>query len=148
VLRYANVYGARQDPKGEAGIVAIFAERLLRGEPPRIFGDGLQTRDYVHVSDVVAVQRAALQRWAPGVYNVGTGLETTLRALYSRVQEALGTRIEPIYLPENRGELRRSALSHRRLAEGLGVAPTVDLQAGLALTLPYYRQKATPRASG
>jgi UDP-glucose 4-epimerase len=149
VVRYANVYGPRQDPKGEAGIVAIFAERLLRGEPPRIFGDGLQTRDYVHVSDVVAVQRAALQRWSPGVYNVGTGVETTLRALFSRVQEALGgERIEPIYLPENRGELRRSALSHRRLAEGLGVAPTVDLQAGLAATLPYYRQKVTPRAHG
>jgi UDP-glucose 4-epimerase len=148
VLRYANVYGARQDPKGEAGIVAIFAERLLRGEPPRIYGDGLQTRDYVHVSDIVAVQRAALQRWTAGVYNVGTGVETTLRALFSRVREALGgERVEPIYLPENRGELRRSALSHRRLAEGLGVAPTVDLAAGLAATLPYYRQRATPRAS-
>jgi UDP-glucose 4-epimerase len=145
VLRYANVYGARQDPKGEAGIIAIFAEKLLRGEPPRIFGDGLQTRDYVHVSDIVAISRAALASWVPGVYNVGTGVETTLRLLYSRVQETLGAKpaqkIEPLYLPENRGELRRSALSHRRLAECLGVAPTVDLQAGLAATLPYYRQK-------
>jgi UDP-glucose 4-epimerase len=142
ILRYANVYGARQDPKGEAGIVAIFAERLLRGEPPRIFGDGLQTRDYVHVSDVVAASRAALQSWVPGTYNVGTGIETTLRALFSRVQEALGgTPLEPLYLPANRGELRRSALTHRRLAEGLGVAPTVELPAGLAVTLPYYRKK-------
>jgi UDP-glucose 4-epimerase len=142
VLRYANVYGARQDPKGEAGIVAIFAERLLRGEPPRIYGDGLQTRDYVHVSDVVAVQRAALAQWASGVFNVGTGIETTLRSLYSKVQKALGLDpIEPLHLPENRGELRRSALSHRRLAETLGVAPSVDLDAGLAQTLPFYRQK-------
>lgn len=141
ILRYANVYGARQDPKGEAGIVAIFAEKLLRGEPPRIFGDGLQTRDYVHVSDIAAISRAALATWVPGVYNVGTGVETTLRLLYARVQDALGVRIEPLYLPENRGELRRSALSHRRLAEGLGVAPTVELPAGLAATLPYYRQK-------
>ena len=141
ILRYANVYGARQDPKGEAGIIAIFAEKLLRGEPPRIFGDGLQTRDYVHVSDIVAISRAALATWVPGLYNVGTGVETTLRLLYARVQDALGVRIEPLYLPENRGELRRSALSHRRLAEGLGVAPTVELPAGLAATLPYYRQK-------
>ena len=141
ILRYANVYGARQDPKGEAGIIAIFAEKLLRGEPPRIFGDGLQTRDYVHVSDIVAISRAALATWVPGVYNVGTGVETTLRLLYARVQDALGVRMEPLYLPENRGELRRSALSHRRLAEGLGVAPTMELTAGLAATLPYYRQK-------
>ncbi len=149
VFRYANVYGPRQDPKGEAGIVAIFAERLLRGEPPRIFGDGLQTRDYVHVSDIVAVQRAALgqaagRRWTSGVFNVGTGIETTLRSLYSRVQKTLGLDpVEPLYLPENRGELRRSALSHRRLAETFGVAPTVELDAGLAQTLPYYRRKRT-----
>ena len=98
-------------------------------------------RDYVHVSDIVAISRAALATWVPGVYNVGTGIETTLRLLYARVQDALGIRMEPLYLPENRGELRRSALSHRRLAERLGVAPTMDLQAGLAATLPYYRQK-------
>jgi UDP-glucose 4-epimerase len=142
ILRYANVYGARQDPKGEAGIVAIFAERLLRGEPPRIYGDGLQTRDYVHVSDIVAVQRAALAQWTSGVFNVGTGIETTLRSLYSRVQKGLGLDpVEPIHLAENRGELRRSALSHRRLAETFGVAPTVELDAGLALTLPFYKHQ-------
>ena len=142
VLRYANVYGARQDPKGEAGIVAIFAERLLRGEPPRIYGDGLQTRDYVHVSDVVAVQRAAFAQWSSGVFNVGTGVETTLRSLFSKVQKALGVDlVEPLYLPENRGELRRSALSHRRLAETFGVAPAVEVDPGLAETLPFYRRK-------
>jgi UDP-glucose 4-epimerase len=142
IVRYANVYGARQDPKGEAGIIAIFAERLLRGEPPRIFGDGLQTRDYVHVSDVVAVQQAALNQWVSGVFNVGTGIETTLRSLFSKVQKGLGIGpVEPLYVPENRGELRRSALSHRRLAETLGVAPTVELDAGLAQTLPYYRRR-------
>ncbi|HEV8241766.1 MAG TPA: NAD-dependent epimerase/dehydratase family protein [Thermoanaerobaculia bacterium] len=146
IVRYANIYGARQDPKGEAGIIAIFAERLLRGEPPRIFGDGLQTRDYVHVSDVVAVQRAALNQWVSGVFNVGTGVETTLRSLYSKVQKGLGLApVEPLYLPENRGELRRSALSHRHLAETLGVAPSVELDAGLAQTLPYYRQQQQAR---
>jgi len=146
IVRYANIYGARQDPKGEAGIIAIFAERLLRGEPPRIFGDGLQTRDYVHVSDVVAVQRAALAQWVSGIFNVGTGVETTLRSLYSKVLNGLGLEpVEPLYLPENRGELRRSALSHRRLAEMLGVAPTVELDAGLAQTLPYYRKRQQAR---
>ena len=146
IFRYANVYGARQDPKGEAGIIAIFAERLLRGEPPRIFGDGLQTRDYVHVSDIAACSRAAMERWTPGIYNVGTGVETTLRSLYARVVAGLGLPpVEPIYLAENRGELRRNALSHRRLAETFGVAPAVALEAGLAATLPYYRRKvATP----
>jgi UDP-glucose 4-epimerase len=142
IFRYANVYGARQDPKGEAGIIAIFAERLLRGEPPRIFGDGLQTRDYVHVSDIAACSRAAMERWTPGIYNVGTGVETTLRSLYARVLAGLGLPpVEPLYLAENRGELRRNALSHRRLAETFGVAPTVELEAGLAMTLPYYRSK-------
>jgi len=142
IVRYANVYGPRQDPKGEAGIIAIFAERLLSGAPPRIFGDGLQTRDYVHVDDVAAVQRAALAHWRPGIYNVGTGVETTLRALYARVMKELGiSGIEPLYLPENRGELRRSALSSQRLAETLGVAPSITLDAGLRTTLPYYRQK-------
>jgi UDP-glucose 4-epimerase len=142
IVRYANIYGPRQDPKGEAGIVAIFAERLLSGQPPRIFGDGLQTRDYVHVDDVCAVQRAAMAHWVPGVYNVGTGVETTLRSLYARVLKGLGMEaVEPIYLPENRGELRRSALSSRRLAQALGVAPSIDLETGLAATLPYYRQK-------
>jgi UDP-glucose 4-epimerase len=151
IVRYANIYGARQDPKGEAGIIAIFAERLLRGEPPRIFGDGLQTRDYVHVSDVVAVQRAALGtdrpgHWVSGIFNVGTGVETTLRSLYSKVQKGLGLEpVEPLYVAENRGELRRSALSHRRLAETLGVAPTVELDAGLAQTLPYYRRQQQAR---
>jgi UDP-glucose 4-epimerase len=147
IFRYANVYGERQDPKGEAGIIAIFAERLLRGEPPKIFGDGLQTRDYVHVSDIAACSRAAMDRWTPGIYNVGTGVETTLRSLYARVQAGLGMApVEPLHLPENRGELRRNALSHRRLAETLGVAPVVDLQSGLERTLPYYRRKvsATP----
>ena len=101
----------------------------------------------MHVSDVVAVQRAALGtdkpgQWVSGVFNVGTGIETTLRSLYSKVQKGLGLGpVEPLYVPENRGELRRSALSHRRLAETLGVAPTVELDAGLAQTLPYYRRQ-------
>jgi UDP-glucose 4-epimerase len=142
IVRYANVYGQRQDPKGEAGIIAIFAERLLKGEPPRIFGDGLQTRDYVHVSDIAAISRGIMERWTPGIYNVGTGVETTLRSLYARVLAGLGMPArEPIHVAENRGELRRSALSHRRLAETFGVAPTVELEAGLAETLPYYKRK-------
>jgi nucleoside-diphosphate-sugar epimerase len=88
------------------------------------------------------VQRAALTQWAAGVFNVGTGVETTLRSLYSKVQKALGVGlVEPLYVAENRGELRRNALSHRRLAETLGVAPTVELDAGLQQTLPYYRRK-------
>jgi UDP-glucose 4-epimerase len=141
ILRYANVYGPRQDPAGEAGIVAILAERFLGGSPPKIFGDGSQTRDYVYVGDIAAVNRAVVERWTPGVYNVGTGVETSLTDVYRKVAAALGHRTEPVHLPANVAELKRNCLSAAKLERTFGVRPTVGLDAGLAETLPFYRAK-------
>jgi UDP-glucose 4-epimerase len=142
VLRYANVYGPRQEPKGEAGIVAILAEKLLAGERPRIFDDGEQTRDYVHVRDIVAANRAAYERWHPGAYNVGTGIETSVNALYRLVAEALASEVVPRHVPALSAELRRNCLDAARLEATFGVRPRTLLAEGLHLTLPYYRSRA------
>jgi UDP-glucose 4-epimerase len=141
VLRYANVYGPRQDPKGEAGIVAILAEKFLTGAPPKIFGDGRQTRDYVYVGDIVAANRAAIDRWIPGTYNVGTGIETSLGDLFGRIARRLGRSSVPEHAPALAAELSRSSLDASRLAETFGVRPRTALDDGLELTLPYYRAK-------
>ena len=108
VFRYANIYGPRQEPKGEAGIVAILAEKLLAGETPRIFDDGEQTRDYVYVGDLARAHRAAIANWSPGTYNVGTGVETSVNALYERVATQLGSTIRPRHAPPVSAELRRN----------------------------------------
>ena len=141
-LRYANVYGPRQWPKGEAGIVAILAETLLAGERPKIFGDGGQTRDYVHVDDVVAANRAAYTTDRLGAYNVGTGVETTVNALYRRVARELGSAIQPLHVAAIPGELRRNSLAAGKLARELGVRVATGLDQGLAATLAWYRARA------
>ena len=141
VLRYANVYGPRQEPKGEAGIVAILAEKLLTGQTARIFDDGEQTRDYVHVRDVVALNRAVMERWIPGAYNVGTGVETTVNQLYRKVSEALGVDVPPQHVPPLLAEMRRNCLDASRAGSVLGVRPRLSVDEGLALTLPWYRTR-------
>ncbi len=149
VFRYANIYGPRQEPKGEAGIVAILAEKLLAGEQPRIFDDGEQTRDYVYVGDLVAAHRAVLDRWIPGIYNIGTGIETTVNALYERVSRQLGSPIRPRHEPPVSAELRRNSLDASHLERALGAAPKTRIEEGLDRTLPYYRQRAAlSRATG
>ena len=142
VLRYANVYGPRQWPKGEAGIVAILAEHLLAGEAPRIFGDGEQTRDYVHVADVVAANRAAYTTDRLGAYNVGTGVETSVNALYAMVVRELGSAIAPRHVAPVAAELRRNALDAGRLERELGVRVATPLARGLRSTLAWYRARA------
>ncbi len=133
VLRYGNVYGPRQDPHGEAGVVAIFMNRLLAGEPPRIFGDGTQTRDYVYVTDGVAAALAAL-RSEGGTFNVATGKETSVVDLLRRIQRVSGTDVEPEFADPRPGELQRSALDVSRAAAELGWRPAHDLDEGLAET--------------
>jgi UDP-glucose 4-epimerase len=142
VFRYANIYGSRQEPKGEAGIVAILAEKLLAGEQPRIFDDGEQTRDYVYVGDLVQAHRAALENWTPGIYNVGTGVETSVNALYEEVSRRLGSTIRPRHEPPVSAELRRNSLDASRLERALGAAPKTRITEGLARTLPYYQGRA------
>ncbi len=142
VLRYSNVYGPRQEPKGEAGIVAILAEKLLAGETPRIYDDGEQTRDYLYVGDLVAANRAVLDRWTPGAYNVGTASETTVNALYERVVAALGSNIRPRHVNAVNAELRRNSLDAALLERTFGTRPRTTIEQGLALTLPWYRARA------
>ena len=128
-LRYGNVYGPRQDPHGEAGVVAIFMNRLRDGEVPRISGDGTQTRDYVYVGDVVAGFLAAAAADATGALNIGTGVETSVLELVA----ALG--VEPRFEPPRTGEVARSCLDVTRAAEVLGWRAAVGLDEGLRRTV-------------
>ncbi|MDV8002275.1 NAD-dependent epimerase/dehydratase family protein [Rhodococcus sp. IEGM 1408] len=137
----ANVYGPRQDPHGEAGVVAIFSQRLLAGQPTRVFGDGGNTRDYVFVDDVVdAFVRAATVPAAEGQrFNVGTGVETSDRELHTLVAEAAGSADDPEYAPARLGDVARSALDAGRAAEVLGWTPQVPIREGVARTVDYFR---------
>jgi UDP-glucose 4-epimerase len=132
-LRYGNVYGPRQDPKGEAGVVAIFMNRLRAGGTPKIFGDGTQTRDYVYVSDVVAATLAAAGH-AGGVLNVGTGVETSVLELYERIQRVAGFERDPEFAEARPGELQRSVLDASLAKRELGWEPRHSLDEGLAET--------------
>jgi UDP-glucose 4-epimerase len=132
VLRLGNVYGPRQSPHGEAGVVAIFSHRLLAGEPLTLFGDGTPTRDYVHVDDVVRAFVAATG--TAGTFNVGTGVETATRTLLEHLQAAAGTAVEPRLAPLRPGELQRSCLDASRAERAVGWRAEVDVAAGLAAT--------------
>jgi UDP-glucose 4-epimerase len=132
-LRFGNVYGPRQDPKGEAGVVAIFMNRLREGEAPKIFGNGTQTRDYVYVGDVVAATLAAAGH-AGGVLNVGTGVETSVLELYERIQRVAGVEREPAFAEARPGELQRSVLDPSLAKRELGWEPAHSLDEGLAET--------------
>jgi UDP-glucose 4-epimerase len=132
-LRYGNVFGPRQDPHGEAGVVAIFMNALRDGRTPRIFGDGTQTRDYVFVADVVVATLAAAEHDG-GVFNVGTGVETSVLDLYERIQRAAGSDREPEFAEPRPGELQRSVLDPSLAQRELGWQPQHSLDAGLSET--------------
>ncbi len=138
-LRYANVYGERQNPHGEAGVVAIFLNRLLRGQICRINGDGLQTRDYVHVSDVVRANLAALGARGFRVYNVGTGTETSVVDLYRQIARAVASDLEAEHGPAKPGEQRRSSVDAGLIRRELELPPPLPLPAGLERTATWFR---------
>jgi UDP-glucose 4-epimerase len=140
-LRYANVYGPRQDPHGEAGVVGIFAERLLSGKPVTINGDGTQTRDYVHVDDVVTANLRAAQTASLGAFNVGTGREADVNLLYAELARAAGVDAVAEHGPAKPGEQRRSCLDTSRARDLLGWQPTVSLEEGLRGTLDWFRRR-------
>ena len=131
-LRYGNVYGPRQDPKGEAGVVAIFLGALARGETPRIFGEGTQTRDYVYAADVARATLAAVGK--AGVFNVGTGIETSVLELYDLCRRVADAQTEPELAPPRLGELERSVLDISLAERELCWRPEVGLEGGLRLT--------------
>ncbi|MGH9361714.1 MAG: NAD-dependent epimerase/dehydratase family protein, partial [Thermoanaerobaculia bacterium] len=128
--RYANVYGERQNPHGEAGVVAIFLDRLLAGRPATINGSGLQTRDYVHVADVAAATLAVAGRPGFLIYNVGTGVETSVVDLYREIARAVGSTLEPVHGPAKPGEQQRSAIDPSRLLRELALPAPLPLSDG------------------
>ncbi|MEM7480151.1 MAG: NAD-dependent epimerase/dehydratase family protein [Acidobacteriota bacterium] len=142
-LRYANVYGERQNPHGEAGVVAIFLNRLLAGEAPTINGDGGQTRDYIHVSDVVRANLAALGRKGFSIYNVGSGVETSVVELYDQLRRAAGSDLEAENGPPRPGEQRRSSIDGSLARRELGLVAPISLAEGLERTAAWFAERAS-----
>lgn len=141
-LRYSNVYGPRQDPHGEAGVVAIFCGRILAKRPCTIYGDGEQTRDYIYVGDVAQANMAAVNSPMSGTFNIGTGHETTVNQLFSALASISGSTEPPIYAPMRPGEQRRSVISPTRAAAELCWQPRVTLQEGLERTFQFFRHNS------
>jgi UDP-glucose 4-epimerase len=142
ILRYANVYGPRQDPRGEAGVVAIFSRQMLTGRRPTIFGDGTKTRDYVHVEDIVRANLLVMAeaRGSGRVFNLGFGREVADREIFEWVRSAVGATVEPILAEKRPGEIDRICLDSSRAKTDLGWEPAVPLGEGIARTVDYYRR--------
>ena len=146
VLRLANVYGPRQDPAGESGVVPIFCSRVLAGERPTIFGDGEQTRDYVYVADVVAAFLAAADVRRPGTWNIGTGAEVGVLDLARTISEVTGRPVDPAFAPPRAGELQRSALAVEQAWRDLGWRATTSLADGVSAVCDWIGSGAPDRA--
>ncbi|MEM9665188.1 MAG: NAD-dependent epimerase/dehydratase family protein [Bacteroidota bacterium] len=142
VLRYGNIYGPRQNPHGEAGVVAIFTERMLQGQGCFINGDGLQTRDYTYVDDVVAANLAALGYEGSGIFNVGTGVETSVVDLFRIIRAAIDPSLPEQYRAGKPGEQRRSVLGYEHAETELGWTPSVNIEEGLERTVDWFRTRS------
>jgi len=147
VLRFANVYGPRQDPAGAAGVVAIFCAQALAGERPTIYDDGLQTRDYVYVGDAVGAFLAAADSGRPGTWNVGSGTEVSVLDLIRVIATVAGHAIDPVFAPARPGELLRGALASDRALRDLGWATTTPLAEGVAKAYRWI-EAGTPERAG
>lgn len=148
ILRYANVYGPRQDPTGEAGVVAIFSRQMLAGERPTIFGDGTKTRDYVYVDDIVVANLLAIaeKRASGRSYNVGLGREVSDRQIFELVRSAVGATVEPILASKRPGEIDRICLDASLAKAELGWESTISLEEGISRTVAFYRAGGSHRA--
>ena len=146
-LRYANVYGPRQSVEGEAGVVAIFSKRLLAGKPCTIYGDGTSSRDYTFVGDIVRANTLALTQGDGGVWNIGTGVQTPIAAVYDEIRRAVGelngqvVELEARYEPLRAGEVIHSALEASRAREGLGWEPKTDFRSGVRATVEFLKRE-------
>lgn len=138
-LRYANVYGPRQDPEGEAGVISIFLQKMLSNEQPIIFGNGRQTRDFVYVDDVVEANLAVMGQGCQGVYNVGTGIETSINELFRMLAGLTGAACKEVHGPAKQGEQMRSVVDPTKLKHELGWEPRVDLAEGLKKTVVFFQ---------
>lgn len=140
-LRYGNVYGPRQSFRGEAGVVAIFANKMLAGEQPVINGDGKNTRDYVFVKDVVNANVIALDNQCSGIFNVGTAVETDVNYIFDKLKKLLSSRSEEVHSDAKSGEQRRSVISYKKLESGFGWKPLTKFEEGLKITADYFKVK-------
>jgi UDP-glucose 4-epimerase len=144
-MRYANVYGPRQDPHGEAGVVAIFCGRLLENQPATIFSDGEQTRDYVYVGDVVRANVAAVTSTVTGPINIGTGIETSVNRLYGILAAVAESNRPAAYAAARPGEQTRSVIAATRAGRELGWRPEVTLEEGLRRTYRFFQERSAQR---
>ena len=139
-LRYANVYGPRQNPHGEAGVVAIFLKKMLKNQTPTINGDGKQTRDYVFVEDIVKANRLALENFEKsGIYNVGTGKETSVNKLFREINKYFQGKFRKSHGPAKIGEQKTSCLSFTKIKKDFGWTPQTDFQTGIRKTFEWFR---------
>jgi len=143
VLRYPNVYGPRQDPHGEAGVVAIFALQMLAGQTPTIFGDGTKTRDYCYVGDIAEANVLALNSPLSGVYNLGRGIEVSDLEVFEAVRTAVGSKTAPRFAPVRPGEVEHIALDSSKAQRELGWTWKVDFIEGVAKAVDFYRDQVT-----
>ena len=141
ILRYANIYGPRQNPFGEAGVVAIFSTKLLKGDQPIINGDGKQTRDYVFVGDVVKTNLLALIDESNDIYNVGTEIETDVNQLFNYINSITGASKEEKHGPSAAGEQMRSVITSNKLFNKFGWRPKTKIEDGLKATVEYFRKE-------
>jgi len=139
VLRYPNVYGPRQNPEAEAGVVAIFARKMLKGEQPTIFGLGDKTRDYTFVSDIVAANILAMESGRNGIYNIGAGKQTSDQEIFDIVAEVSGYEGATHYAPVRKGEIQRICLDYTKATRELGWLPRVGLEEGVRKSVDYYK---------
>ena len=140
-LRYANVYGPRQDPYGEAGVVAIFIQKLLNNEQAIINGNGRQTRDFVFVDDVVEANLAVMGQEIQGTYNVGTGQETSINDLFRILVEQTGSKCKELHGPAKQGEQTRSVIDSTKLRHDISWEPRVEITEGLKRTVCYFQER-------
>ena len=146
ILRYANIFGPRQDPHGEAGVVAIFSGLLLDGKSPKIFGNGEQTRDYLFVGDVVRANLMCLEGGDGIIVNLGTGVETSVNDLFNAMAKITGSKVKPIFEPERPGEVQRICLDAQKAKKLLGWEPKVTLEEGLEKTIDFFRSRRKEKA--
>jgi len=139
-LRYANIYGPRQDPYGEGGVVAIFANKILNDKQPKIFGDGNQTRDFMYVRDVAKVNLLCINKLDNKILNVGTGVEVTVNELFLILKKIINSDLEPIHTEKREGDIYRSVFNINKLKEELLWEPKINLNEGLRKTVEYFRK--------
>lgn len=142
-LRYPNVYGPRQDPHGEAGVVAIFTHKMLRGEQPTINGTGKQERDFVYVGDIARANLMALEGKHDGIFNLGSGTGTDINTLFGKLSEIILFAGEPVYGPPKPGEVTKSFIDASKARKDMGWEPIVTLEEGLKKTVEYFRTHLT-----